>query len=214
MESLEEKSEKRVTPSEERKPTVSSPERDSKEKSRTGESVWDFAKFAIIAIAIATPIRLFIAQPFIVSGASMVPTFDTGHYLIIDELSYRFEEPKRGEVVVFRFPPVPSKFLIKRVAGLPGETIEVKGDTVTIKNEEHPNGFVWQQGTITEARNQGDAIVTLKKDEYYVLGDNRGESADSRLWGTLTRELIVGRPLIRLYPFSKVGLFPGEWKAQ
>ncbi|MEK7170089.1 MAG: signal peptidase I [Patescibacteria group bacterium] len=201
MEPAEEKMWKKEAPPEERKPSAK-------------ESILDFAKFAIIAVAVVTPIRLFIAQPFIVSGASMVPAFETGHYLIIDELSYRFENPKRGDVIVFRFPPVPSKFLIKRVAGLPGETIEVKGDTVTVKNAEHPDGFVWRQGSITEAKNQGDVTVKLNKDEYYVLGDNRGESADSRLWGTLSRELIVGRPLIRLYPLSKIGVFPGEWKTE
>ena len=195
---------------EERKQEISVPPEEK--KPFTKESIVDFAKFAIIAVIIVAPIRMFVAQPFIVSGASMVPTFETGHYLIIDELSYRFEDPKRGEVVVFRFPPSPSKYLIKRVAGLPGETIEVKGNRVTIKNEAHPDGFIWEQGEIAETKDQGDVTVTLNKNEYYVLGDNRGESADSRLWGTLPREDIVGRPLIRLYPLTKIGVFPGEWK--
>ncbi len=181
-------------------------------KMTTKESVLDFVKFAVIAVIIVIPIRLFIAQPFVVSGASMVPAFHTGHYLIIDELTYRFEDPKRGDVIVFRFPPEPSKFLIKRVAGLPGETIAIKGNAVAIKNDVHPEGFLWQQGAINATKDQSSAEVNLGKDEYFVLGDNRGESADSRLWGTLKRELIVGRPLVRLFPISELEVFPGEWK--
>ena len=125
----------------------------SKEK-RVGakESILDFVKFAVLAVAIVLPIRLYVAQPFVVSGASMVPSFESGHYLIIDELSYRFENPKRGEVIVFRFPLQESKFLIKRVAGLPEETIEIKGNEITIKNDWYPEGFQWQQGDINPGR--------------------------------------------------------------
>ena len=175
------------------------------------ESVFDFLKFAVIAILVVIPVRLFIAQPFVVSGVSMVPAFESGHYLIIDEVSYRFEEPKRGDVVIFRFPPQPSKFLIKRVAALPGETIEIKGENITIRNKEHPNGFLWRQGTVNERRRTGDQKVVLGENEYFVLGDNRDESADSRLWGPLPRKFIVGRPLVRLFPLDEIGVFPGEW---
>jgi len=178
----------------------------------TKESLMDFVKFAVLAVAIVLPIRLYIAQPFVVSGASMVPSFESGHYLIIDELSYRFENPKRGEVIVFRFPLQESKFLIKRVAGLPGETIEIKGNEITIKNAGYPEGFSWRQGDINPGRNTDNLTVTLGKDEYFVLGDNRGESADSRMWGVLNREFIVGRPLVRLFPLWELGVFPGEWK--
>ncbi|MDO8620384.1 MAG: signal peptidase I [bacterium] len=183
------------------------------EKHSVGESIWDFIKFGVLAVVIVIPIRLYIAQPFVVSGASMVPSFQSGHYLIIDEVSYRFfEEPKRGEVVVFRFPSEPSKFLIKRVAGLPGETITIKGNEITIKNEANPDGFGWEQGATTPVESTGNLSVTLASDEYFVLGDNRGASADSRLWGTLKREFIVGRPIVRLFPLSEVGIFPGEWE--
>ena len=175
------------------------------------ESWWDFIRFAFLAALIVLPVRFFIAQPFVVSGASMVPTFDSGDYLIIDEVSYRFEPPERGDVVVFRFPLEPKKFLIKRVAGLPGETVEIKGDMITVTNSLHPGGFVWAQGVFASSGRRAEQKVTLADDEYFVLGDNRDQSADSRLWGPLKRELIIGRPLVQLFPLGDIGLFPGEW---
>ncbi len=175
------------------------------------ESWWDFIRFAFLAALVVLPVRFFIAQPFVVSGASMVPTFDSGDYLIIDEVSYRFEPPKRGDVVVFRFPLEPKKFLIKRVAGLPGETIEIKDDAITVKNRLHPGGFVWTQGTFASSGRRAEQTVTLADDEYFVLGDNRDQSADSRLWGPLKRNLIVGRPLVQLFPIGEISLFPGIW---
>lgn len=175
------------------------------------ESWWDFIRFAFIAALIVLPVRLFIAQPFVVSGASMVPTFDSGDYLIIDEVSYRFEPPKRGDVVVFRFPLQPKRFLIKRVVGLPSETVEMRDDAITIKNREHPEGFLFEQGDISSSGRRAKQSVTLAEDEYFVLGDNRDQSADSRLWGPLKRELIVGRPLVQLLPLGEIGLFPGMW---
>ena len=184
------------------------------EKTEPKESWRDFIRFALIASAIVVPIRLFIAQPFIVSGASMVPNFQNGNYLIIDELSYRFEEPRRGEVVVFRFPYEPSKFLIKRIVGIPNETVVIEGDTITIKNTAHPAGFVWEQGAITSSGRPAEQTITLGADEYFVLGDNRDASADSRLWGALSRGNITGRPIVRLFPLSKIALFPGVWADQ
>ncbi|MDO8620043.1 MAG: signal peptidase I [bacterium] len=176
-----------------------------------GESFFDFFRFVLLAIVIIVPVRLFIAQPFVVSGASMEPTFSTGNYLIIDEISYRFTDPERGEVIVFRFPFEPDKYLIKRVIGLPSETVELKGEDIIIKNEEHPDGFVLPQGVTKQSGRKSAQTVTLEDDEYFVLGDNRDESADSRLWGPLPREYVVGRPLLRLVPLNKIALFPGDW---
>lgn len=198
---------------EQEKPTVETPPQMPKGEG-VKESLFDFFKFAVITVAIVIPIRLYIAQPFVVSGASMVPAFESGHYLIIDEVSYRFEDPKRGEVVIFRFPPQPSKFLIKRVAALPRETIEIKGEDIIIRNADSPDGFLWQQGAVNSNRKTGGQKVALGDDEFFVIGDNRDESADSRLWGPLSRKFIVGRPLIRLFPLDEVGVFPGEWKAE
>lgn len=178
---------------------------------KDGGSWFDFLRFAVIAAVIVVPIRLYIAQPFIVSGNSMIPTYQDKDYLIIDEISYRFDEPERGDVIVFRFPHEPSKFLIKRIAGLPNETVQITDDTVTITNESNPDGFLWEQGIITTTGRKADQTMELGENDYFVLGDNRNESADSRVWGRLPRKYITGRPILRLYPLSEIAVFPGRW---
>ena len=132
---------------------------------KAGESFFDFFRFVLLSVIIVVPVRLFIAQPFVVSGASMEPTFETGNYLIIDEISYRFKEPVRGEVIVFRFPYEPDKYLIKRVIGLPRETVELIGRDIIIKNEEHPEGFTLPQGTRKESGGRNGPSGTLSDAE-------------------------------------------------
>ena len=172
----------------------------------------EILKFAAIALVIVVPFRMFIAQPFIVSGASMSPTFETGQYLIIDQLSYQFEKPARGDVVVFRFPEDTSKFFIKRIIGLPGETVEIKGTDVIIKDPVTGNQFRLEEPYVKEANLRDDFLtVQLKQNEYFVLGDNRAASSDSRIWGPVPENMIVGRVLVRLLPLSQSGLFPGVY---
>lgn len=166
-------------------------------------------RFVLIAVFVVLPIRLYIAQPFIVSGSSMDPTFLNGEYLIVDEVSYRFNDPERGDVVVFRFPQDTSKFFIKRIIGLPNETVHLDGDTVRIENTEHPEGFVLDE-TYLENSTRNFLRFTLTDDEYFVLGDNRPASSDSRIWGPLKKEFIIGRAFVRLLPVNKVNVFPGE----
>ncbi len=173
----------------------------------------DLIKFGILAFIVVLPIRFFVAQPFIVSGASMDPTFETGEYLIVDQLSYRIGEPERGQVVIFKYPKDPSKYFIKRIIGLPGESVEINGTTVTIKNKTYPNGFTLDEPYISEVNEKEDNIkVTLKDTDYFVMGDNRRQSSDSRVWGTLPRNLIIGTPLIRLFPFQKISVHPGTFR--
>lgn len=172
--------------------------------------------YAVFALGLALVIRFFIATPFIVSGASMENTFQNYDYLIIDRLSYHFEQPQRGDVVVFGLPQEPSRDLIKRVIGLPGETVDLHDGSVTIINTEHPEGVTLAEPYLTAANLGGSTgmKVTLSADQYFVLGDNRKVSADSRLWGTLPRQDIIGRVLVRLFPFNMLGVLPGEARYQ
>ena len=171
----------------------------------------DIIIFAIIALAVVLPIRFWVAQPFIVSGSSMDSTFANNQYLIVDELSYRFEAVQRGDVIIFKFPDDTTKYFIKRVIGLPGETVQIEGSKVTIKNKANPQGFDLTENYITPANfPQDHVLTTLGANQYFVMGDNRGASYDSRAWGPVDKSLIIGRPIIRLYPFNKISVFPGE----
>src|SRR5690606_17051105 len=130
---------------------------------------------------------------FYVKGASMEPNFYDHEYLIIDELSYRFRDPMRGEIVVFRYPRDPREYFIKRVVGLPGETVEITDGKVIISNAQYPNGLELEEEYLDGVPTDGKKKITLGADEYFVLGDNRDESLDSRAFGPLTRDHIVGR---------------------
>lgn len=169
--------------------------------------------YIIVALGLAFFIRFFIAAPYVVVGASMEPTFENYHYLIIDRLTYRLEAPKRGDVIVLDLPQETSRALIKRVIGIPGDTVVLNGQNVEIINAEHPEGFILDESYL-DPSNLGGAShmrVTLEEGEYFVLGDNRRVSSDSRLWGVLPKDDIVGRVLLRLYPLNEIGIFPGEF---
>lgn len=171
----------------------------------------EIVRFSLVALLIVLPIRLFVAQPFIVSGASMETTFSTGEYLIVDQLTYHFEEPERGDVIIFRYPKDPSKFFIKRIIGIPGDTISIAGREVTITNAEHPDGIVLEEESYVHDMKPGATLEeTLGAGEYFVMGDNRDASSDSRAWGVLTRDNIVGRAFLRLFPLTEIGIFPGD----
>lgn len=175
-------------------------------KKSTSKEFW---KFLAIVVFIILPIRIWIAEPFIVSGDSMYPTFKNHDYLIVDSLTYKLENPQRYDVVVFRYPLDTKRYFIKRIIGLPGETVIVHDKTVTITTPDNPEGFVINDPVI-DVETQGEVTTTLNNDEYYVLGDNRTVSSDSRIWGALKKEFIIGRPLLRLFPFQKIDILPGE----
>ena len=179
---------------------------------KTPHPLTEIIQFALIALIIVIPVRMFIAQPFIVSGASMENTFHTGEYLIVDQISYRLEEPEAGDVIVFRYPRNPSTFFIKRIIGTPGDTISIDGNVVTITNEEHPNGYILDEPYIADMAPNTFLSEELGDREYFVMGDNRNKSSDSRTWGILQRENIVGRAFLRLFPFSQIGVTPGDFE--
>ena len=173
--------------------------------------LWEFVRFAILSLLIVVPFRAFVAQPFVVSGSSMVPTFQSGQYLIVDEISYRLREPKRGEVIVFKPPKNPSVYYIKRIVGLPGETIKIEGKKIIIKNDEYTEGFELKEPYI-KVEPPRNFEKTIPKGEYFVMGDNRGASSDSRSWGTLPKNLIIGRAYLRLFPLAEASVLPGDYQ--
>jgi len=173
----------------------------------------ELLKFILIAAAIVFPIRLFVAQPFIVSGASMDPTFHNGQYLIVDELSYRLQAPARGDVIIFRYPKDPKEFFIKRIIGLPAETVAINGNAITITKTDGSKVSLTEPYVVNHGNGSANSYQ-LKADEYFVMGDNRPESSDSRVWGPLPRGNIIGRAFIRLLPFNELGVFPGALPAQ
>jgi len=176
---------------------------------RSEHPLLEIIRFSLLALIIVIPIRMFIAQPFIVSGASMQDTFNSGEYLIVDQVSYRFHEPARGDVVIFRYPKDPAKFFIKRVIGIPGDTISINGTVVTITNANHPTGFILNEPYVASMRGNAMLEETLGEREYFVMGDNRDQSSDSRVWGVLKEERIVGRALVRLFPPQTFDYLPG-----
>ncbi|MEI7890665.1 MAG: signal peptidase I [bacterium] len=187
-----------------------------------GSFIWEVVKVFFWAIIIIVPIRIFLFQPFFVQGASMEPNFKDGDYLIVNELGYKqtdinpfgmahfftvgsFKKLSRLDVVVFRYPRDPKQFFIKRVIGLPGEKVKVEAGRVTVYNEKSPEGLILDEHAYLPANlmTSGSANIELKKDEYFVLGDNRQASHDSRAWGVLPADDVIGKVLVRAWPISK-----------
>ena len=172
--------------------------------------IFELIKIVVISLVIIIPIRYFLIQPFYVKGASMEPNFFDHEYLIIDEITYRFEEPKRGDIVVFRYPRNPQEYFIKRLIGLPGETIQIKDGSVIIYNEANPEGMMiaeeyLEPGTKTYGLTENK--IELNGNEYYVLGDNRNSSKDSRSFGPVNESFVTGRVLLRGWPFNRIKTF-------
>ena len=167
---------------------------------------WELFKIALIAFVIVAPIRYFLFQPFIVSGNSMVPNFQNGNYLIVDEISYRFNPPQRGDVIIFNagfIPGYSGQRFIKRVIGLPGDTVDVangqvsvieKGKTTTLSEKYLPAGL----------KTIGDVKDVVGPNQYFVMGDNRNESYDSRYWGLVPQKEIIGKTFLRLFPINEI----------
>ena len=166
------------------------------------KNLWETLETIIIAGVIVFFVRTFIVQPFLVSGASMEPNFSGGNYLLIDEVTYRFQKPQRGDVVVFRYPGDNKTFYIKRMIGLPGERLIIKDGKVSADDK------ILQESYLTDTvKTLGNIDRLLGQDEFFVLGDNRYYSFDSRQWGILPRKNIVGLVRLRLFPLNKLELF-------
>lgn len=166
-------------------------------------------------IIIVKLVQGFIVQPFIVDGDSMLPTYETKEFLLVDKLSYLLHEPKRGDVMIFKLyennnNPYEGKHLIKRVVGLPGERIVVENGVTTIYTKSNPKGFIFDESYITHKDTQKNTDITLDEKHYFMMGDNRTRSYDSRDWGPLDKNNIKGQVLFRVYPFSKAAYEPGR----
>jgi len=176
------------------------------------DEAWETFRFLCIAIVIVVPIRLFIAQPFIVSGASMDPTFKDRQYLIVDELSYHLDDPLRGDVAIFKYPKNPKQYFIKRVIGLPGETVVVNGQGQVFIKDIDGNITMTLSEPYVEHMKDDSVELKLGQNEYFMMGDNRSGSFDSRSWGAVDRELIVGKAFLRLFPLTEADILPGQFR--
>lgn len=169
----------------------------------------DLFTLVLLIVIVVVPIRIFIVSPFVVDGASMHPTFENLDYLIVDEFLYYFKAPARGDVIVFRYPGNPSVFYIKRIVGLPGETVTINHGSIAITTGAGEKFTLAEPYIVNE-----DATYTknmsLNPDEFFVMGDNRPNSSDSRVWGPLPKKDIIGRVDLRLLPITKSGFFPGK----
>ncbi len=190
-----------------------------------GSFILELLKIFFLAFIIIIPVRTVLFQPFFVQGASMEPNFEDSQYLIINEFGYKetkigianrnfftispFKDLSRNDVTVFRYPKNRSQFFIKRVIGLPGEKIEVKNNQVKIFNEENAEGFILDEDQYLSSteRTFGDLTLTLKEDEYFVMGDNRMFSSDSRFWGPVNKSDIVGKVVFRAWPLNNIKTF-------
>jgi len=193
-----------------------------------GGFLLEIIKVVILAFIIIVPIRVFLFQPFFVQGASMEPNFEDSNYLIINEFGYKKtsfsldgkniftvdprKQLRRGEVAVFRYPKNPTQFFIKRIIGLPGEKIEIKNNQVFIYNSDYPDGKALDESAylaknIKTSTAMNDFVITMDDDEYFVMGDNRPYSSDSRVWGPVSDSDIMGKVILRAWPLDAIAVY-------
>lgn len=174
-----------------------------------GEFILEVIKVVVISLAIIVPVRYFLIQPFYVKGASMEPNFYDHQYLIIDEITYRFSDPQRGDIIVFRYPKDTSQYFIKRIIGLPGEQVEISNGQVFIYNKDYPNGKAIDEDMYLagDVKTYDNRLIKLGNNDYFVLGDNRTASMDSRSFGPVARKYIIGRAWLRGWPLDKLSVF-------
>lgn len=200
------------------KPTIAQevylkPQTEESFSKKLGLFLVDFLQTFLIAAAIFIFVYHFLCQPNQILGASMEPNFNNGEYILTDKITYRLRQPKRGDVIVFQYPGNLKTDFFKRIIAEPGESILIHNGRVYVFNEENPNGVELKEYYIPDdfytsggSRFPTDIKTLVPLDSYFVLGDNREKSSDSRAWGTVPREDIIGRAIFRYWPPSKIGI--------
>lgn len=172
----------------------------------------DIIETIVVALALFVIIYLFLVQPHQINGNSMYPSFFDGEYLLTDKLSYRFKDPQRGDVIIFHAPAgarCPKELqcdFVKRIIGLSRETIEIKEGKIYINGSLIEESYVQTNDEVINREVKTELQFVLKEDEYFVMGDNRSHSSDSRAWGSVPKENIVGRAWIRYWPLKRAGI--------
>ncbi len=165
---------------------------------------WEVIKIVILASLIVIPIRYFLFQPFLVKGQSMEPNFQNNNYLIVDEISYRINDPQRGDVIVFNPPFDSSQRFIKRIIALPGEELFIESGEISILKDGEIQILNEGNYLSSSVKTSGDIHLFLNDNQYFVMGDNRYASYDSRRWGLLPEEDIIGKVFLRLWPSNSI----------
>ncbi|MEK7526768.1 MAG: signal peptidase I [Patescibacteria group bacterium] len=177
---------------------------------RLGAFILDILQVVVFAVAIFLFVYLLVLQPHKIKGQSMDPTFKDSEFLLTDKITYRFGEPKRGDVVVFKAPPDDKDEYIKRIIGLPGDTVKVQGGKVYVNNtlldeKAYLDTSVVTQPGIFAAEGRE---IKVSQGEYFLMGDNRPHSFDSRNFGPISQEKFTGRAWVSYWPPQKAGVVP------
>lgn len=154
-----------------------------------------------IAVLLAVLIRLFILEPFYIPSGSMEPTLKEHDRIIVSKLNYRFQDPQRGDIVVFKYPKDPKRNFVKRLIAVGGETVAIKNSRLYINGQQVPENYLPRGLRFADY-----GPVQVPRGSYFMMGDNRNNSDDSRVWGFLPENLIVGKAIVIYWPPDRIGL--------
>jgi len=181
-------------------------------RSSSSRTVLEYVVLAVVAISVALLIQAFLVKPYRIPSPSMEDTLLVGDRVLADRISWRFSDPQRGDIVVFH-PPTPGPVLIKRIVGLPGDTLSLRDGAVYVNGERLTEPYVHRVDGApepTEPFTMGlpwnlQQSYTVPADSYFMMGDNRTDSADSRDFGPVARDQLVGRAFARYWPVGRIG---------